>query len=235
MPPISEDNARWKRILIEGLVIVVSILLAFVIDAWWDRIQREAAEAEWIAAVQLDLRTSLGEIEETIGEAEEITGATLRLLDLLSSPSMPQVDSIRDLADRMTRPIGYAPALPGFESGFSEGWLSVTQSVEFRRHLADFRKSLAHFEESRRMDWNNYFAGPLYDVRAPYGGLQIFGGTQRERFRMSDEEYLAAMRTPEMFAAIETFGLAQENELRGLRGTRDAIEAMISSIEEAAR
>lgn len=36
------NRLAWTRIALEGVVIVVSILLAFGIDAWWDR--RQAAE-----------------------------------------------------------------------------------------------------------------------------------------------------------------------------------------------
>ena len=37
------QNIHWPRILAEGAVIVISILLAFWIDAWWDR-QQDAAQ-----------------------------------------------------------------------------------------------------------------------------------------------------------------------------------------------
>ena len=41
-PPIA-----WPRLLVEGLVIVVSILLAFAIDAWWeDRQEAEKARLQ---------------------------------------------------------------------------------------------------------------------------------------------------------------------------------------------
>jgi len=29
----------WLRVFVEGVVIVVSILLAFGLQAWWDRVQ----------------------------------------------------------------------------------------------------------------------------------------------------------------------------------------------------
>jgi hypothetical protein len=235
MSRVSGDHERLKRVLGEGFVIVVSILLAFSIDAWWDRAQQKAAKAEWIAAVQFDLQTSLSQVEETIGQAEAIVGATSRLLALLSSTSTPPVDSIRHLADEMTRPIGFTPTLPGFERGFSEGRFSVIESVEFRRGLADFRQFLVHFEDARRLDWDTYFTGPLYAIRAPHGGLQLLGLEQRERFQMTDAEYLEVMLAPETFAAIETMGLAQQNELWGLEGMRGALEAMVSSLEGGAR
>ena len=45
-------NISWPRILAEGTAIVVSILLAFWIQAWWEGLQQENRELELIA--QLD-------------------------------------------------------------------------------------------------------------------------------------------------------------------------------------
>ena len=47
----------WPRIVVEGVAIVASILLAFAIDAWWDDRQREETE-------QVVLRTLLNDFQE---------------------------------------------------------------------------------------------------------------------------------------------------------------------------
>jgi hypothetical protein len=39
-------NIRWKRLAIEAPAIVISILLAFAIDAWWE--ERQATEVQEI-------------------------------------------------------------------------------------------------------------------------------------------------------------------------------------------
>ena len=229
----TNSRIQWQRLLAEAAAIVASILLAFAIDAWWDRTQQEALEAGWLAAVRFDLEATRDQINDSINEAEAIVGAAETLIGLLSSMSTPDVATLRDLADRMMQPIGFTPTLPGFERGFAEGRFSNLESVEFRRGLADFRQWLTHFEDSRRLDWDTFFTGPIYQVRAPYAGFQLLGGEWRERFRMSDEEYLGVMLEPETLAAVETLAEAQVNELRGLRGMKDAIVAMISFLEES--
>jgi hypothetical protein len=55
----SRKPVDWKRLLIEGLVIVVSILLAFSIDAWW-RQQQEARDADdQVARVVAELNANI--------------------------------------------------------------------------------------------------------------------------------------------------------------------------------
>jgi hypothetical protein len=52
--PKSEDTP-WKRLFAEGLAIVLSILLAFGIDAWWQGRQQKYAETVLLQAILDDL------------------------------------------------------------------------------------------------------------------------------------------------------------------------------------
>ena len=232
------NGIQWKRLSVEAAAIVASILLAFAIDAWWDMNKQEAAEAEWIAAIRLDLKTTLNAVDVSIGEAEAFVEASEQLYRLLSSDNSPAVSTIHDLFQKKINPIGFTPTLPGFERGFSEGHFSNVKSVEFRRGLADCRLWHALFELSRRLDWEIFFIGPMYEVRAPHGGLRLFYGSAQmgddfaERFTMSEEQYVEAILTPEMLAAVETMGMAQRNQLRALRGMRGAIENMVAALDE---
>ena len=220
------NGIQWKRLSVEAAAIVASILLAFAIDAWWDTNKQEAAEAEWIAAIHLDLKTTLNAVDVSIGEAEAIVEAGQELVSLLASANSPDVSTLSDLSNRMGSPIGFTPTLPGFERGFSEGRFSDIDSVEFRRGLADFRQWQVHFEVSRKLDWEVFFIGPMYEVSAPHA--RYFA----ERFSMSEEQYLEAILTPEMLVAVNTASKLQTNELKALRGMRGAIENMISALEK---
>ena len=48
----------WKRIAVEATAIVVSILLAFAIDAWWDDRKERSADIEQLARVSAELRAN---------------------------------------------------------------------------------------------------------------------------------------------------------------------------------
>ena len=56
---INTKQIPWMRIITEGCVIVVSILLAFAIDAWWsERIEREQ-EREHLLAMRSEFQSSI--------------------------------------------------------------------------------------------------------------------------------------------------------------------------------
>lgn len=48
-------NSAWRRAVVEGVVIVASILLAFALDAWWDARGEAEAERGYISRIEADL------------------------------------------------------------------------------------------------------------------------------------------------------------------------------------
>jgi len=57
-------NISWVRILAEGSAILVSILLAFGIQAWWEERQERAAETELLSRLHAEFLTNLARIDE---------------------------------------------------------------------------------------------------------------------------------------------------------------------------
>lgn len=50
------QSSSWRSVLVESVVIVVSILLAFGIDAWWEERGRSGQEAAFLRGLIEDLR-----------------------------------------------------------------------------------------------------------------------------------------------------------------------------------
>lgn len=70
----------WARVLAEGAVIVVSILMAFGIDAWWTGHQSRLDERGLLE----ELRTTLGEDFESVAqEADTMTAVRGRLVSFI--------------------------------------------------------------------------------------------------------------------------------------------------------
>jgi hypothetical protein len=61
----------WKRTSAEGFAIVVSILLAFGIDTWWDERQVEGDVRAQLASLRDELVATRTGLEEVLGSVEE--------------------------------------------------------------------------------------------------------------------------------------------------------------------
>jgi hypothetical protein len=81
---MSEDlKIPWARILAEGGAIVISILLAFWIDAWWQR-QTELREAEALnAGLYADFQMSQEHLQEWLSGNERTLQTTTEFLAAL--------------------------------------------------------------------------------------------------------------------------------------------------------
>jgi hypothetical protein len=70
----------WRRIAVEGAAIVISILLAFSIDAWWDTKQRQNDEVRSMSALLTDLKSYREGLVWNDGVYEAIRVSALTLL-----------------------------------------------------------------------------------------------------------------------------------------------------------
>ncbi len=57
---------EWRQLMLEGVVIVISILLAFAIDAWWDERQAAERDSERLVRVQSELRLNSEMLQQRI-------------------------------------------------------------------------------------------------------------------------------------------------------------------------
>lgn len=86
------------KLLVEGLVIVASILLAFAIDAWWEEHQDVQAAEELALGLLDDVEASLIDLEETQRSTAVKRDAALMARDLLRSPEpVVSMDSLNAL------------------------------------------------------------------------------------------------------------------------------------------
>lgn len=90
----------WFRPLGEGLVIVLSIPLAFWIDAAWDVHSARARTHDHLSAVREELRENLRILEEAEANCTRVLGANLQLIRLIE----PDLDPIPP--DSLSRFIG---------------------------------------------------------------------------------------------------------------------------------
>jgi len=73
------QNIAWSRIVVEGIAIVASILLAFAIDAWWDNKKQHDAEQVVLENLLEDLKSK----QELLVEMNRFSQAIVESIDEL--------------------------------------------------------------------------------------------------------------------------------------------------------
>ena len=146
-----DGRQRLGRLALEGLVIVLSILLAFWIEAAWD-LRRDRTQAqEYLEAVKNELVDNIEILDEHVLGCERGTLAAQRQFVALMGPTPPVIstDSVTFLAAWSLR--GVPPRLEhaAFDALISSGALSDIDSSELQREFRRWRTTLDG-RESRR-------------------------------------------------------------------------------------
>jgi hypothetical protein len=92
----------WNRLMLEGFVIVISILLAFAIDAWWDQ-QREIRDAEdQVDRVIAELNANVAILQAQSRALEHATEAAKEFVSIMGPEvELASVDTIGSLMVRI--------------------------------------------------------------------------------------------------------------------------------------
>jgi hypothetical protein len=138
----------WLRVFAEGAVIVVSILLAFGIDAWWDNRQERAAEQAALLGLATDLETSRDRLAHIIGVHE---GHERRFQYLLAQDD----DGVRSIAADSTGPyfqlfvgnLTFAPRRSTLDALVASGGLDIVSDAQLRAALVEWRTLADDLEE----------------------------------------------------------------------------------------
>jgi hypothetical protein len=124
----------WTRVVAEGVVIVLSILLAFGIDAWWDERQERRQEAEYLSAIMDEMTRNLEAIPGNRSIWERSYGDLLRAQALLRDGLHD--DSASAFVMSLNRGLIYGmPAVSTavFDDLTNSGGMAVIQDLEARR------------------------------------------------------------------------------------------------------
>ncbi len=93
-----QSDISWNRILVEGVAIVASILIAFAIDAWWDlRGQEEEAQA-YLTALETELRANRQIIDRDLELLRSWIAESQNFLEEVVSPGAePSYEQVKQM------------------------------------------------------------------------------------------------------------------------------------------
>lgn len=156
------QDIPWKHLFVEGTAIVVSILLAFGIDAWWQDRQIRREEHEVLQGLQEEFLT----IHEVLARHSDLHQASLKSLeDVLSapdtSPDLVEIveNAIRELLTPNTTDIsnGTLHAL------LASGRLEMLSNKALRKRLVNWEREIGEVWDDQEAH-----AKMVYEIHVPY-------------------------------------------------------------------
>jgi len=136
--PMSENAGnRGRSLLLESVIVVVSILIAFALDASWDRLQAGRALNEEMSAIADEVATNRSSLEHQMRLVGRVVSAMDALLGLMDAASTDEVLSVPDTIVWLSQ---RTPTLDvsfgAIDALISAGRLAEVRDTGLRRALA---------------------------------------------------------------------------------------------------
>jgi hypothetical protein len=215
-----------RRFLVEGVVIVLSILLAFGIDASWDEFQESRKRSALIAGLTSDFEASREELAAAMVEGDALVQRISQFMSLQGSSTIPSLDSIQFLALGLGMPPPFAPSLANYDAALQSGDLGLLDSVDFFAALAEFQRAEEWLGEHRDLAFFNFFQGPIKTLRDRVGSIgpvmlpagagcveSLYDPSHEpiycpypEEWILTAEEVVALLDDREIYSGLETIG-----------------------------
>jgi hypothetical protein len=147
MAESSTRSLPWLQIIVQGAVIIGSILLAFAIDAAWDARQDRVQEVAYLGGVLVDLRSDSTDLVDRQVTAMRGLETADRLLELRREPgSTAPADSLATWFLHAAFVDNFQVLDHTYREILGAGGLSVIRDESLRRQIADYYRSIESAE-----------------------------------------------------------------------------------------
>jgi hypothetical protein len=164
-----EKGSHQRRLIVEGLVIVASILLAFSIDAAWAQRQLRIEEREALAALEAEFSANLEQVDHIIETylSDRARVATLRTATPAELRALSQSE-VSAMMLATTNIWTFDPALGATDALVSAGRLGVLRDPLLRQALSSFTHLVADAAED--VPPLRSFIDEIWRMEAEHGG-----------------------------------------------------------------
>jgi len=141
-----------KRLMLEALAIVGSILLAFAIDAWWQQ-RNELKQADTlILSLHAEFETSQVHLTEWLAGSRWMHRTTTELLEAIKAAETG--DEVQVRHETIVGSIGaatYDPIRSTLDAMLSSGQINLIEDAELRNAIALWEQKLADTREDEEL------------------------------------------------------------------------------------
>lgn len=137
------NNIQWKRIFAEGAAIVVSILLAFTIEAWWDDRQNRAEEQGILLGVKSEFGQNLALIDTELAYRKAVIESIMKIFDASVAQTSLKPEVLDELIGDVTWWGNIEYSRGAIDGLLQSAGLSLIENEELRRIFASMPSKYA--------------------------------------------------------------------------------------------
>lgn len=143
---------RARRLIGEGLFIVIGVLSAFALDSWWDSKKSRREELSRLREMRLEFAASKASLDTLASNHRNRVKRIERLETLLVSADVrTSRDSVLELGQTLWTFENYMPTMPAYEELLATTGLQAVRNDKLRRALVEYESVL-----KLNTDWDQY-------------------------------------------------------------------------------
>ena len=94
----SSQNLKWRSAVLDGFAVLIAILLAFGIDAWWDLRNEDEEARSYLQALKTELIDNRATIDQDIQFLQSLVAESQSFLDDVVSPeASPTYEQVSEM------------------------------------------------------------------------------------------------------------------------------------------
>ena len=162
---VAQARNRLAFLVAEAVLIVLSILLAFAIDAAWNGRQEAEQRVQLLRAMHTDFAATSEDLDQAIDHGETVvarTGGYLRAARLRSD--IPR-DSLAFLFSGVDGVAFFEPTVASYRTALSTGSIELARSPPLIAALTEFDFAERLYQLHLEVSADLYYMGPLQDLR----------------------------------------------------------------------
>ena len=150
-------------------MIVLSILLAFGIDAWWERRGEAQSEREALEALADDFAAADSVLGLRVLAIDSAAAAAQRIIDLVGpNAGAEEADSLPVLIPRIIRRPTFEPPMGTLDALLGSGELRLIRNAELKAALASFPSELEGMAETQ-----DFGSDVVFGMLLPFLNTQV--------------------------------------------------------------
>jgi hypothetical protein len=231
MAVIDATGARreWRGLFLEITVVVVGILIAFMLESWWDRRAGAEQERAFLRALRSDFAENVARLKAAAARQEGIESAGRQLLSLSRSHSPIGTDTVRKLMGRVFNSGRFEPVMGAYEAIVNSGGLAQISDDSLRAMLAAFTSYL-------RVSYVEQFSNNLYFAfireYADQIGLSAADDSTADSSGSADGVYMVLLRDRRFQSQVALRVYAERDVGRYYRSLQKQAETILTLLDQ---
>ena len=219
---------RWRSALLEGAAVLLGILIAFGIQAWWD-VQRDQAEQRaYLQAMHTELEANQGHINEDLDSIALWIDRSREHLESVARPgASPTYEQVVEMMWSTGPQVPPPLARAALDDLVSSGGFQVIESPELRRALAAYQRAL-ELDAAEALEVREYFTGEVRTYHIEHGSFSEAPWEEYVRIPETSESFRLDV---DRFAGNRTYANLLTVRMVSFTNLRDTHEELLEHIE----